>query len=176
MATTTVAFGKVFKAWMSGEPEIPAGWAVDAAGVPTTSTEAAMKGWPMPLGGYKGYGLAMFVEILCGVLAGGGFGTDLGGIRFSNQRLRVGQTFIAIDVSRFIPVPEFESRMERLIEMMKTATPADGFDEVLVAGEPEWRMQELRRREGIPVPAGVWEKLLEAAERLGVQVPAVEAS
>jgi LDH2 family malate/lactate/ureidoglycolate dehydrogenase len=135
-----------------------------------------MKGWPMPLGGYKGYGLAMFVEILCGVLAGGGFGTDLGGIRFSNQRLRVGQTFIAIDVSRFIPVPEFESRMERLIEMMKTATPADGFDEVLVAGEPEWRMQELRRREGIPVPAGVWEKLLEAAERLGVQVPAVEAS
>src|SRR5207253_10331431 len=54
MATTTVAMGKIFKASISGEPTIPAGWAIAPDGVPTTDTAAAMEGWPMPLGGYKG--------------------------------------------------------------------------------------------------------------------------
>ena len=68
MATTTVAAGKVFKAFLNGQPEIPAGWAFDSEGVPTTDTKAAYKGMLMPLGGYKGSGLAMMVEILCSVL------------------------------------------------------------------------------------------------------------
>src|SRR5207237_6141074 len=71
MATTTVAAGRIFKAMINGQPEIPAGWAFDSAGVPTTDTAAAYKGMLMPLGGYKGSGLAMMVEILCSVLSGG---------------------------------------------------------------------------------------------------------
>ena len=68
MATTTVAAGKIFKAFLNHQPEIPSGWAFDSDGVPTTETAKAYKGMLMPLGGYKGSGLAMMVEILCSVV------------------------------------------------------------------------------------------------------------
>src|SRR5438477_4699010 len=71
MATTTVAAGKIFKAFLNGQPEIPAGWAFNSEGVPTTNTAEAYRGMLMPLGGYKGSGLAMMVEILSSVLSGG---------------------------------------------------------------------------------------------------------
>src|SRR5678815_2276110 len=65
MATTTVAAGKIFKAATNGQETIPAGWAMDTEGVPTTSVQVALKGLISPLGGYKGSGLALMVEILC---------------------------------------------------------------------------------------------------------------
>ncbi|MDQ6759279.1 MAG: Ldh family oxidoreductase, partial [Acidobacteriota bacterium] len=76
MATTTVAMGKIFKAQLSNQPSIPAGWAMDAEGVPTTDTQTALDGLLMPLGGYKGSGLAMMVEILCAVMGGGAMSTE----------------------------------------------------------------------------------------------------
>src|SRR5438477_539401 len=91
MATTTVAAGKVFKAFLNGQPEIPAGWAFDSGGRPTTDTQAAYKGMLMPLGGYKGSGLAMMVEILCSVLSGGAMANEVGGIRFRGTQVRVSQ-------------------------------------------------------------------------------------
>src|SRR5687768_13886019 len=84
MATTTVAQGRIYKAKFSGQETIPYGWAMDAEGVPTTSTAAALTGLLMPLGGYKGSGLAMMVEILTGVLSGGAISTELGGLRFTD--------------------------------------------------------------------------------------------
>ncbi len=173
MATTTVAAGKIFKARFNGQPEIPAGWAFDAEGVPTTDTEKAYAGMLMPLGGYKGSGLAMMVEILCGVLGGGAMSTQIGGIRFRGRTVRVSQTFVAIDVARFMPREEFEARMEWLVQRIKSTPAAPGYEEVLVAGEPEWRMEAQRSREGIPIPDGNWESLVKTAERVKVEAPAV---
>src|ERR1700689_2864811 len=93
MATTTVANNRILKALVNGEETIPAGWAVDSDGVPTTDTEAAIRGMPMPLGGYKGSGLAMLVEILCGLLSGGAMSVDVGGIRIPGKPVRASQTF-----------------------------------------------------------------------------------
>lgn len=171
MATTTVAAGRVFKAWLNGQPEIPAGWAFDAHGLPTTNTEAAYKGMLMPLGGYKGSGLAMMVEILCGLLGGGAMTTEVGGIRFRGRTVRVSQTFIAIDIARFMPLAEFTARMERLVEQVKATPAAPGYDEVLVAGEPEWRTEARRSSEGIPIADGNWASLVKTAGRVGVGVP-----
>ena len=103
MATTTVAANKIFKAFNNQTPSIPAGWAMDKEGVPTTSTDEAYHGLLMPLGGYKGSGLAVMVEILCAVLSGSAIGTELGGIRFPGKPVRVGQFYLAIDVARFMP-------------------------------------------------------------------------
>jgi LDH2 family malate/lactate/ureidoglycolate dehydrogenase len=167
MATTTVAANKVFKAFANHEPAIPAGWAMDHDGIPTTDTEAAYKGLLMPLGGYKGSGLAMMVEILCGVISGGAVSTQLGGLRVRGRRVRNSQTFIAIDVLRM--QPDFRDRIDWLIEEVKSSAPAAGYDEVLVANEPELRMERERLVSGIPIAEGTYEALLAAAVRAGVR-------
>src|SRR6201999_2131418 len=151
MATTTVAAGRVFKAFLNGQPEIPAGWAFDSEGVPTTDTKAAYGGMLMPLGGYKGSGLAMMVEILCSVLSGGAMSTEVGGLRFRGKAVRVSQFYLAIDIARFMPVEEFTARMEKLVTMMKSTPTAPGYDEVMVAGDPEWRTEAQRLRDGLPI-------------------------
>jgi LDH2 family malate/lactate/ureidoglycolate dehydrogenase len=173
MATTTVAAGKIFKAHINHQPGIPAGWAFDSEGVPTTDTEAAYHGMLMPLGGYKGSGLAMMVEILCGVLSGGAMAWELGGIRWRGTKVRVSQTFIAIDIARFMPLEEFTTRMEQLVKVVKSTPPAPGYDEVLVAGDPEWRIEAERLANGIPIAQGNWDTLVKAAESVGVAAPAL---
>jgi LDH2 family malate/lactate/ureidoglycolate dehydrogenase len=140
-------------------------------GVPTTDTAAAYKGMLMPLGGYKGSGLAMMVEILSAVLGGGAMANEVGGIRFRGKTVRVSQTYIAIDIARFMPVEEFQSRMEKLVGIMKSTAPAPGYDEVLVAGDPESRIEAERLANGIPIADGNWEALCKAAERVGVVAP-----
>lgn len=170
MATTTVAAGRIFKAMINHDPEIPAGWAFDAGGVPTTSTPAAFGGMLMPLGGYKGSGLAMAAEILCAVLGGGAMALEVSGIR-DRRRSRVSQMFLAIDVAHFMPVAEFTARMESLVATIKSAPPAPGYDEVLVAGDPEWRIEAERRERGIPIPEGNWDLMVKAAARVGAAVP-----
>ena len=171
MATTTVALNKIYKAMLSGEKSIPAGWAMDAAGNPTTDPETAINGLPMPLGGYKGSGLAVLVEILCAVLSGGAMLTEVGGIRVKSIPMRASHFFLAIDVARFLPVEEFCARMKFLRDTLKSSPPATGFEEVLVAGEPEWRAEATRRRDGIPIARGIWDQLAQLAQKLNVAMP-----
>jgi len=171
MATTTVAAGKVFKAFINHQPEIPAGWAFNSQGVPTTRTEEAYHGMLMPLGGYKGSGLAFLVEILCAVLSGGAMADEVGGIRFRGKLVRSSQMFLAIDIARYMPLAEFRSRMEELVARVKSAAPAPGFEEVLVAGDPEWRSEAERLRNGISISDGNWETLVQTALRVDVAAP-----
>jgi LDH2 family malate/lactate/ureidoglycolate dehydrogenase len=174
MATTTVAAGRIFKAFINGQPEVPAGWAFNSAGIPTTNTREAYEGMLMPLGGYKGSGLAFLVEILCAVLSGGAMSNEVGGIRFRGRTVRVSQMFLAIDVARFMPLEEFTARMEKLVALIKATPPAPGYDEVLVAGDPEWRTAAERLRAGIPIAAGNWETLVKTAARVNVPAPALQ--
>ena len=171
MATTTVAAGKVFKAFLNGQPEIPAGWAFNSEGVPTTDTAEAYQGMLMPLGGYKGSGLAMMVEILCSVLSGGAMSGEVSGIRSPGKAARVSQAFIAIEVARFMPVEEFTARVEKLVTLIKTTAPAPGFDKVLVAGDPEWRTEAERLKHGIRLAEGNWGALCKTAARVKVPAP-----
>jgi LDH2 family malate/lactate/ureidoglycolate dehydrogenase len=171
MATTTVALNRIFKAALNNEPSIPAGWAMDKDGLPTTATQAGLEGFPMPLGGYKGTGLAIMIEVLVAVLSGGAMLTELHGLRKQGKPMRVGHLFLSIDVRRFLPMEEFVARMEKMRGILKNTAPAPGYDEVLVAGEPEWRAAAGRARDGIPVPQPTWDKLAELAARLSVGVP-----
>lgn len=174
MATTTVAANKIFRAHINQQPEIPPGWALDSEGVPTTSTAAAYHGGLLaPLGGYKGYGLAMLVEILTALLGGGVFGPDLGGIRFTDRPVRVSHCFLAIDVARFLPPEEFTARVSAFCDMMRQTPPASGYEEVLVAGDPEKLIEAERLLSGIPIPDGNWQDLLDAATRLSVSPPEI---
>jgi len=172
MATTTVALGKLTHEGYLNRPQIPREWGfLDAAGQPTTETVAAQRGSPTPTGGYKGTGLAMMIEILCSGLSGGAMATELPIYRTGGDPLGISHTFIAIDPARFLPPGEFETRMDRLAGLVKASEPAAGFNEVLIAGEPEWRREDVRGGTGIPVPVKLWEKLTGLAVELNVPVP-----
>jgi LDH2 family malate/lactate/ureidoglycolate dehydrogenase len=172
MATTTVAFGKIHNAAYYGEAIIPSGWATNIHGNPTTDTQEALDGLATPLGGYKGSGLAMMVEILSAVLSGGPMSTEVGTLRQDgDERLRVSHMFLAIDARRFMSLESFQGRMARLSEMVKSAEPASGYHEVMIAGEPEWRAEQQRLRDGIPLPGRLCQELADAAKRLGIEPP-----
>jgi LDH2 family malate/lactate/ureidoglycolate dehydrogenase len=173
MATTTVAKGKLNFAAAHGRTTIPEAWRfVDADGHPTTDRVAAERGWSLPVGGYKGSGLAVLVELLTSGLSGGPMASEAPVHRNGVVPLRISHTFIAIDPQRFLPLGTFEERMERLVAMLKSSEPAPGYDEVLMAGEPEWREEAVRLRDGIPLPGHLWRRLLAIAANLEVASPA----
>jgi len=168
MATTTVAKNRILRAEANNEPTIPPGWAMDEEGVPTTETKKAKL--LMPLGGYKGSGLGLLCEILSGVLGGGAIGLALGGTYLFDRPMRTSHMFLAIEVERFLPLEEFQQRMERLVAEVKSSAPARGYHEVLVAGEPEQRIEQERLRKGVPVDPGTWEALVRLAREAGVEL------
>jgi LDH2 family malate/lactate/ureidoglycolate dehydrogenase len=170
MATTTVAMNRIAQAAAVGVPSIPPGWAMDGEGRPTTDTQAAARGLLLPLGGYKGSGLGLLVEILCGVLGGGAMSVEVGGLHILERPMNTSQFFLALDVTRFLPAAEFQERMVRLVTLVKSALPTPEYAEVLVAGEPETRAESERRRDGVPVDPAVWARLDGLAREAGLRL------
>jgi LDH2 family malate/lactate/ureidoglycolate dehydrogenase len=158
MATTTVAVGKLRIASRWGKP-IPPGWALDEQGEPTTDPDVAMKhrllsplGGTRALGGHKGYGLGMMVDILSGVLPGAVYGDLFQRSDRAQRKVQdVGHCFVAIDPRRFRPLAEFKRDMDDMFESVKSSPVAEGQTRVYVAGEPEAETEARRRREGIPL-------------------------
>ena len=168
MATTVVARGKVQLYALEGRP-IPEGWAVDAEGRPTTDPVAASAGSMLPLGGYKGYGLSLMVEIFSSILTGAAFGSQIGALFDDlDQPQNMGHFFGALDISGFISVDDFRQRMDDLIDYIKSNPLAEGHDEILVPGEPEARKAAQYRQEGIPIAIDVVSSFADLAAELGV--------
>lgn len=163
MATSLVARGKIIMAAKRGM-EIPIGWAVDADGKPTTNAEAALAGAVLPMGGAKGSGLSMAIDILAGVLTGAGFGPSVRNMYedWENPQ-NVGHFFIAIDIGRFMEPGLFKRRIGQYIDQLKAEPKADGVHEILYAGELEHRLRSERRSKGLELT----EKLESDLKRLG---------
>lgn len=168
MSTSSIARGKIILAAKIGEP-IPEGWALDAEGRPTRDAQAALRGVLLPAAGPKGYGLAVLVDILSGVLAGSAFGRQIGALYDELGRpQRVGHFMMAIDIGRFVEVPVFLEAMGALIADLKSSAPAEGFGEILLPGEPEARAEARARREGVIIPAAVYQELQDLGRRFNV--------
>ena len=169
MATSQVAMNRVWNARDEGRP-IPEGWGVDAEGRTTTDAAAVVSG--MPLGGYKGYGLALMVEVLCGVLAGAGVREGVGELYGGTAAPQdTGHFHLAIDPERTVGRDRFAAVLEGLLGELRAIPPAPGFDEVLVAGDPEDRARAERERSGVPIEPALWGTLGALSEELGVSVP-----
>jgi L-2-hydroxycarboxylate dehydrogenase (NAD+) len=170
MAMSVAARGKLVKAAKEGK-RIPEGWAIDREGKPTTDPRKGLEGALSPFGGVKGYGLALVLEILAGPLAGAAAGREVVGTLepiegFSTK----GDFVVAIDPAAFGPTGEFERRVKKFVEEIKGSRKAPGVDEILVPGEPEFRIRESRLREGIPIADEVWAELEHLAKELGVNL------
>ena len=173
MATSIVPAGKITIFERAGL-DIPAGWAVNHQGEVTTHPSDVFQGGAlMPLGGtdvmrgYKGYGLGLMVEILCGVLAGAAFGqlvdSDAG-----RAESRIGHCFMAIHVDAFRPVAEFKRDMDALFRQLKDAPKAVGQERIYIHGEKEFERAERSLREGVPLLAGVVSALTADGQAIGV--------
>lgn len=160
MATSVAAGGKLDVMAAKGEP-IPLGWALDSEGRPTTDPVAGRLGALLPVGGPKGYGLAIMLDVLSGVLSGGRFGAGLGGPGSS-------QFFLMLDVTRFQTFELFLDSMDALIDQLLACPPAVDGERVYVPGEIEHSLQTRRLRDGIPLDASVVSGLQRLATDYGV--------
>jgi len=173
MATSVVAKGKIQLMAKEGHTTIPEGWALDAEGRPTQDLQAATAGMMLPIGGPKGYGLALMVEVLSALLSGADYGPHLGNMYTDFDRgQNVGHAFGALDVSAFLPLEAFCARMDQMIAEIKAVPLAPGSDEILLPGEIEARCEARYRVEGIPMDAAVLDEISRIACEHGVQPPA----
>jgi LDH2 family malate/lactate/ureidoglycolate dehydrogenase len=168
MATSVAAGGKLSLARDKGVP-LPAGWALDDAGQPTTDANQAKI--LLPFGGPKGSGLAMMFETLTSLMVGNPL---LGPALFKEPgagRHRQNSVVAALDIGAFTDLAAYRAEVDRLIDGLRALPPAADVAEVLVPGEPEDRTMEERQRQGIPLPVGTVENLRGVAARFRVPLP-----
>lgn len=145
--------------------EIPPYWAYDRQGRETTNPDEAMEGPLVPMGMFKGTGLSIFTDVLCGVLTGAAFG---GALYYEPDNHDVGHMLIAIDIEKFLPFDTYLERMSAYCGELKGSELADGFDEILLPGELEHRRTLERMETGISLDPEVYEALRAVAAQRGV--------
>ena len=183
MATSTVPRGKL-EVYNRQEKPLPEGWATDETGTPTSDAGhvldnllARRGGGLLPLGGagellggHKGYGLSLLVDILSGVLPGAGYADNIYPKTPEGKPLPadVGHFFGAINVEAFRPLDEFKATMDDIISRLKATPKAEGFSRIYIHGEKEFEVAEHRAKEGIPLGPKVEADLKSIGQELGV--------
>jgi LDH2 family malate/lactate/ureidoglycolate dehydrogenase len=171
MALSVAAGGRIRVAAKKGE-RIPGDWLLDRDGLPTDDPNALTAGGALLPLGYKGFGLAVFGEILCGALAGARMLSEIPAWhKDTDAAIGNGHVHIAIDIARFVEPQAFKERVDAMVEALKGAPRMPGVESILMPGERAWRTQQAHRREGIPVPEAVAGDLRALAARLGVAMP-----
>jgi len=172
LATTVVARGRIALHAKQNKPLDP-GWAFDEQGRPTTDAQAALNGLLAPIGGYKGYGIALALDLLCGLMTGSSYGTHFPAPAAELQSPRdVGAIFAALNIEGFMDLPEFKARMDTAIHEIKACEKANGMHRIYVPGEIEFETKAKRLTEGIPIPEVVVKEFLGLGHELAIPFPA----
>ena len=167
MATSVTARGRIILARQKGTA-IPEGWAMDAAGEPTTDPAAALAGSVLPMAGAKGYALIVALEILSGVLTGGAFAPAVHSQQDMKHAAGAGQFFVAIDPTAFMDREEFFQRMDRLMEGVHSAPRRSGVDKILLPGERRQSILTENTAKGIPIHPNILAELSTLADELKI--------
>ena len=183
MATSVVPRGKLEVYNREGK-KLPEGWAVDEKGAVTTNAGQVLEnmlnrvgGGILPLGGsgelfsgYKGYGMAMIVDILSGVLSGGAYANVV------NQKIdgkpapaNVSHFFMALKIENFVDMETFTNNMDDFIDRLKSSQKADGEERIFIHGEKEYERFEKHKKEGVPLQEKVYAALQAIGKDRGVE-------
>ncbi len=170
--TSAVAEGKVRVHFQQNEP-IPSGWLIDHTGAPTTDP-GVLYGEPpgsiLPFGGpqmYKGFGLGLLIDLLCGGLSGGSCSNPVFPITGQGNTV----LFVVFDPQKFGGVEHFLRQTDGLTDYVRTCPTAVGTAAITLPGDPERASSRVRQAEGIVVPGGIWERIAKTARELGVALP-----
>jgi len=169
IALSTVAATKVFNAKKQGGA-IPDNWIVDGEGRSTTT----VGDWPdsgslLPMGGHKGYGFALMVEVFAAVLSGSAVTRDVKSwLNKLSSAPDLGHAFLAIDVDRIMPMDAFKNRMDKMIGEIRSSPAAEGSDRVYLPGEMEWKKRQTALKEGIPLPDSILASLSKLSGAIGL--------
>jgi LDH2 family malate/lactate/ureidoglycolate dehydrogenase len=166
MSSTVVARGKIRRADRLKEG-IPAGWAFDETGTPTTDPAAALKGTLMPIGGPKGYGLALMIDVLAGLLPGSRYGPEIRTFHQLEGPTGVGVFTLAVQIRRFMPPAKFAELFRAYLASIKASRKAKGVARIYLPGEIEYEKERKGLSEGIEVDPGTAGKLNALLEKSG---------
>lgn len=168
MATTNAAYGKVKIKAQRGET-MPEGWMMDRQGQPLTDPKRANEGFLLPIGGPKGYGLALMFGVLAGTLNGAAFGKDVVDFNADSKSLtNTGHAMVAVNIAAFADVPSFKHSVDEIWEQMKASPKLPGVEEIRLPGERSQNVFDERVKSGVPVSSELRRALDELADRVGV--------
>jgi LDH2 family malate/lactate/ureidoglycolate dehydrogenase len=166
MSSTMVARGKIRRADRLKE-SIPEGWAFDKTGSPTTDPAAALKGTLMPIGGPKGYGLALMIDVLAGMLSGSQYGPAIRTFHQLEGPTGVGVFMLAVEIERFMPFGQFMELFKDYLASIKSSRKAKGVARIYLPGEIEYEKELKNMKEGIEINPGTAGKLNALLEKFG---------
>jgi len=168
MATTVAAYGKVKTKAQRGEA-MPEGWMMDRSGQPLTDPKRANEGFLLPIGGYKGYGLALVFGLLAGTLNGAAMGKDVVDFNADDTTpTNTGHAIVAINVEAFQPVAEFKKSVDVLVRDLRGSQRLPGVDRIRLPGEGSRAARADRMQLGIPLPAPLVASLRQLAAELKI--------
>ena len=168
MATTVAAAGKIKTLAQRGEA-MPEGWMVGRDGKPLTDPKRQKEGFLLPIGGPKGYGLALVIGLLAGVLNGANFTSDV--VDFTadtSSHTNTGQFIAAISVDAFMDVEAFKQEVDTHLRRLKASTTLPGFDQVRIPGDRRDAIHRERSELGIPLHPNLVQALSAIAEELNI--------
>ena len=165
MSSSVVARGKIRRAQRLGE-KIPMGWALDEAGMATDDPVAALKGTLVPIGGPKGYGLALMIDVLAGMLSGSAFGRGIKSFHELLGPTGVGALTLAIDVARFMPLEQFKNLMHAYVAAIRNSRKAKGTARIYLPGEIEAEKEKTSMAHGIELAPAAIEMVNQLLEKL----------
>jgi L-2-hydroxycarboxylate dehydrogenase (NAD+) len=168
MATTVAAYGKVKAKAQRGE-QMPEGWMMDREGRPLTDPKRAEEGFLLPIGGYKGYGLATIIGLLSGTLNGAAMGSEV--IDFNHDdttATNTGQALLVVDPDAFGDVQEFKQRVDRLVRELRASERMPGVDRIWLPGEQSHEKRIANERDGVALPPALRAQLDQLAHELSI--------
>ncbi len=170
IATSVASFGTIRQHVLSGE-RMPDGWIVNSkTGKPVNDPKQVGEGVLLPIGDYKGSGLALIIGLLAGVLNGAAFGRDV--IDFTaagSEKTNTGQFMVAIDVARFLPPEIFAAEMDRHLNDLRSSEKLPGVDAIRLPGQDRRKRRVERTKNGVALPAGIVKQMDELAARLQIK-------
>lgn len=168
MATTVAAYGKVKTKAQRGEM-MPEGWMMDREGRPLTDPKRSNEGFLLPIGGYKGYGLALIFGMLAGTLNGAAMGRDV--VDFNSDDTtptNTGHVIVAVNIAAFQPVAEFKTAVDALARDIRNSQRLPGVERIHIPGEGSHAARAEREQNGVPMPEALMKALNQLADELRI--------